>query len=100
MTDPRAPTSHPLTLRRPRDGRATPGSPDDYDVMSSDRAIGRIFRSSSAPHDRPWMWTITGAVVMPAVPSHGFAGTLAEAKTALADTWRRWLALCAAERIR
>jgi hypothetical protein len=55
--------------------------------------IGRIFRSNSAPQDRPWMWTITGAVVMPAVPSHGFAPTLAEAKTTFATHWRRWLAL-------
>jgi hypothetical protein len=39
------------------------------------------------------MWTITGAVVAPAVPSHGFAPTLAEAKTAFAAHWRRWLAL-------
>jgi hypothetical protein len=69
MSDPVAPISHPLTLRRPRDGRATAGNPDDYDVMSGDRAIGRIFRSNSAPPDSPWMWTITGAVVMPRAPS-------------------------------
>jgi hypothetical protein len=87
-----APISDPLTLRRPRDGRATAGNPDDYDVLSGDRAVGRIFRSSCAPQDRPWMWTITGAVVMPVVPSHGFAATLAEAKTAFAAHWRRWLA--------
>jgi hypothetical protein len=30
------------------------------------------------------MWTITAAVVMPAMSSHGFAPTLAEAKTAFA----------------
>jgi hypothetical protein len=47
MTDPAAPTSHPLTLRRPRDGRTTAGNPDDYDVMSSDRAIGREPRSAA-----------------------------------------------------
>jgi hypothetical protein len=88
-----APTSQPLTLRRPRDGRATVGSPDDYDVVSGERAFGRIFRSNSAPPDRPWIWTITAAVVMPAVPSHGFAPTLAEAKTAFATHWRRWLVL-------
>jgi hypothetical protein len=63
------------------------------DVMSVHRAIGRIFRSNSAPQDRPWMSTITTAVVVPAVPSHGFAATLAEAKTAFAAHWRRWLAL-------
>jgi hypothetical protein len=65
--------SQPLTLRRVRDGRASAGHPDDYDVMSGHRVIGRIFRSNSAPQDRPWMWTITGAVVMPRAPSHGFS---------------------------
>jgi hypothetical protein len=60
MTNPAAPISQPLTIRRARDGRASAGNPDDYDVLSGDRAIGRIFRSNSAPPDRPWMWTITG----------------------------------------
>jgi hypothetical protein len=50
----------PLKLRRPRDYRATPGNPDDYDLLCGERAIGRIFRSSSAPQDRPWIWTIRG----------------------------------------
>jgi hypothetical protein len=83
----------PLKLRRPHDFRATPGNPDDWDVFDGERRVGRIFRSSSAPQDRPWMWTITGAVVAPRLPSHGFAATMDEAKTAFAETWRRWLAL-------
>jgi hypothetical protein len=82
-----------LKLRRPRDHRAAPGNPDDWDVLDGEGAIGRIFRSSSAPQDRPWMWTITGAVIAPRLPSHGFAATLDEAKTAFAQTWRQWLAL-------
>ena len=50
--------------------------------------IGRIFKpAASVPPDQPWMWTITGAVVSPTLPSHGFA-----AKTAFAETWRKWLA--------
>jgi hypothetical protein len=78
----------PLMLRRPRDFRNTPGNPDDYDVLSGERVIGRIFRSATAPQDRPWMWTITGAIVAPRRPSHGFAGMLDDAKTAFAETWR------------
>jgi hypothetical protein len=83
----------PLKLRRARDGRATRGTPDDYDVLDGERAIGRIFRSSSAPTNRPWMWTITGAVVAPRLPSHGFCSTLDEAKVLFATTWREWLRL-------
>jgi hypothetical protein len=82
-----------LKLRRPRDHRAAPGNPDDWDVLDGEGAIGRVFRSSSAPQARPWMWTITGAIVAPRLPSHGFTATLDEAKTAFAGTWRRWLAL-------
>jgi hypothetical protein len=78
-----------LKLRRPRDHRVATGNPDDWDVLDGERAIGRIFRSASAPQDRPWMWTITGAVVSPRLPSHGFAETLDEAKAAFAQTWRQ-----------
>jgi hypothetical protein len=34
------------------------------------------------------MWTITCAIVAPALPSHGFAATREEAKAAFAETWR------------
>jgi hypothetical protein len=83
----------PLKLRHPRDFRAAPGYPGDYDVLDDTRAIGRILRSSSAPTDRPWMWTITGAVVAPRLASHGFCATLDDAKAAFATTWREWLRL-------
>jgi hypothetical protein len=92
----------PLVLRRARDGRASAGTADDYDVLDATRAVGRIFHSNSAPTDRPWMWTITGAVVAPRLPSHGFCATLDDAKAAFATTWREWLRLtggtCAANR--
>jgi hypothetical protein len=64
-------------------------------VMSGEtRVVGRIFHAGAGdPPNKPWMWTITAAVVMPAVRSHGFAATLQEAKTVFAEHWRRWLAL-------
>jgi hypothetical protein len=43
------------------------------------------------------MWTITGAVVMPHFPSHGFCASLEEAKAKFAETWRAWLALLGME---
>jgi hypothetical protein len=63
--------------------------PDDYDVIHDGRDIGRIFKpKAGVPPDHPWMWTITGAVVMPALPSHGFCASLDEAKAKFAETWR------------
>jgi hypothetical protein len=66
---------------------------DDYDVMSGDRIVGRTFKSTNAPQDRPWMWVITGELIVLALASNGFAPTLQEAKTAFAEHWRKWLAL-------
>jgi hypothetical protein len=81
-----------LTLRHWTNGRAGDfWGPDDYNVMSGGRAIGRIFRSATAPADRPWMWTITGVTVAPALRNYGFAETREEAKAAFAATWRAWL---------
>jgi hypothetical protein len=90
----------PLILRRPRDFRATPGNRDDYDVLSVERAIGRIFRSASAPQDRPWMWTVTAVVVAPRLPSHGFAVTLDEARPRLPRRGASGSRLTARPRIR
>jgi hypothetical protein len=39
------------------------------------------------------MWTITGALVMPDLPSSGFSATRQEAKAKFAETWRAWLAI-------
>jgi hypothetical protein len=64
--------------------------PDDWDVIDAHgRDIGRIFKASGGvPEDRPWQWTITGAVVAPRLPSHGFAASREEAMAAFAGTWR------------
>jgi hypothetical protein len=83
------PIGEPLTLHRD-------SNRNYFDVISGGHVIGKIF----PPHEHPWMWVITGAFVAPTVPWTGFAVTLSEAETALATHWRRWLALCADDRIR
>jgi hypothetical protein len=88
----------PLTFRHASKRPGGPWSPDDYDVMSESKVIGRIFRSATAPADRPWMWTVTGAIVASAVRNHGFAATLDDAKAAFAADWRKWLSLRQSER--
>ena len=89
--------NRPLTLRQRSCGT---WGPDHYDVINSrGRNIGRISKLRAgvpADHpwaDHPWMWTITGAVVAPHLPSHGFCASLDEAKAKFAEMWRAWLAL-------
>src|SRR5262249_7948314 len=84
------PIGGPLVLRHARKRRGLARGQDDYDVMSGERVIGRIFRRSvGVPPERPWMWCISGVIVS---SNHGFAATLDEAKAAFAATWRAWLA--------
>jgi hypothetical protein len=79
----------PLTLRHASKRSSGTRGPDDYDVMWQGRDIGRIFYAGAGvPPDQPWMWTITGAVVVPHLPSHGFCASLDDAKAKFAETWR------------
>ena len=67
--------------------------PDDYDMMWEGRDIGRIFKpGAGVPDDHPSIWTITGAVVAPHLPSHGHCASLEDAKAKFADTWQAWCA--------
>jgi len=91
LNDTPSPLGGPLVLRHASKRSDGPwGNPDDWDVIDADgRDIGRIFRpGAGVPQERPWMWTITGAVVASRLPSHGFAATKDEAKAAFAETWR------------
>jgi hypothetical protein len=89
------PLGGPLVLRHASKRSSGTWGPDDYDVIDgAGRDIGRIFKTrAGVPEDHPWMWTITGAVVAPHLPSHGFCSSLNEAKAKFAETWRAWLAL-------
>ena len=55
-------------------------------MLDDRRVIGRIFRPvAGVPEDRIWKWTITAVGMAPRLPSHGFAATTDEAKTAFAE---------------
>jgi len=57
----------------------------DSDGVSGERVMGRDFHARpGVPADQPWMWTITGAVVAPAVASH------IAADESLADQYRAY----------
>jgi hypothetical protein len=58
-------------------------------MIQDGRDIGRIIkRRAGVPPDRPWTWAITGAVVMPHLPSDGLCASLEETKAEFAKTWR------------
>jgi hypothetical protein len=81
----------PLVLRHASKRSSGTWGPDDYDVFQDGRDIGCIFKPrAGAPEGLPWMWTITGAVVMPHLLSHGHCASLDEAKAKFAETWRAW----------
>jgi hypothetical protein len=85
--------SERLSLRHTRKRSSGTWGPDDYDVIDgSGRALGRIFKlRAGVPPEYPWMWTITGGVAMPDLPSSGFCATKRRAKAEFAKTWRAWL---------
>jgi hypothetical protein len=59
-------------------------SDDDYDVRfgnAQGRVVGRVFKASQSPSERPWYWTITSRT--PQRPTaRGFASTRKDAVAA------------------
>jgi hypothetical protein len=91
---PKKPLGGFLVLRHASQRPDAIGGLRDYDVLSGDKVVGRIFRPyGRAPTDRPWFWTIAGAIVAPAVPHHGFARSRDDAWDAFAKHWRKLLSL-------
>jgi hypothetical protein len=60
---------------------------EHYDVVENGVAVGRIFRSPSAPKHRPWMWTSNEHEGRP--PAFGYEQTREAATAAFAKSWRR-----------
>ena len=64
------------------------GRDDDYDVLEDRVIVGRIFRSSGAPQDRPWKWA-SGHNGDIARAAYGYEPTREQAMAAFAKSKRR-----------
>ena len=62
---------------------------DDFDVVSDDTVVGRIFKVHAAPAGSPWMWTLAFGHHEDRTPTHGYAATREAAMSAFAKSWRR-----------
>jgi hypothetical protein len=78
-----------LTLRHASKRRSGTWGPNDYDLMSGDHVVGRIFfAGASEPTKRRWKWAVTGAETR-AVASEGFAASREEARAVAEEYWRK-----------
>lgn len=83
----------PLVMRRT--GLQSPAYREepDFMVLSGGLVVGRIYRLHAGPQEGRWFWAINGVNTEPGVARMSErADTLEEAKAALAENWRKWLA--------
>lgn len=82
----------PLVMRRTFSDLPSPDQPD-FVVYSGGLSVGRLYRITAGPQRGRWYWAINGVHAGAGVMRiTGRADTLEQAKTALAENWRRWLA--------
>jgi hypothetical protein len=62
---------------------------DDYDVLEDGVVVGRIFRSSGASQERPWMWASGHSATTVKRAAHGYEPTREAAMQAFARSWHR-----------
>jgi hypothetical protein len=62
-------------------------APDIYDVLDGKRIIGRILRTSLAPQDRPWFWSITDRIRQQP-EDRGYAATRDDALVEFRKRWK------------
>jgi hypothetical protein len=46
-------------------------SEDDFDVLTDNAVVGRIFKVHAAPQGTPWMWTLAFGHHEDRTPTHG-----------------------------
>jgi len=62
---------------------------DDYEVLSDDIVVDRIFNAAASPIGTQWMWTLAYGYHEDRTPAHGYEPTREAAMTAFAERWRR-----------
>jgi hypothetical protein len=88
----------PLVLRRAQLQRRRGGtwSEEDYDIVSGELVIGRLYKGEVAGNENVWKWRLSAISGSAAVVK--FSGTevdLEQAKEAISKNWRAWLELAA-----
>jgi hypothetical protein len=77
----------PLSLKRASASRPSgQWNDDNYDVLTDNVVIGRIFKPDAAPVGMPWRWTMLFDYRW---PTHGYEATREAAMAAFAKSWRR-----------
>ena len=67
--------------------------PNHYLVFSGGLIVGTIRQEDAGQQRGKWFWALTGVHAGPTVMAiSGNADSLDEAKTHLANSWRKWLA--------
>jgi hypothetical protein len=62
---------------------------DDYDVLTDDEVVGRIFNANAASMGSLWMWAFLFPHQEGRTPTHGYAATREAAMATFAKSWRR-----------
>jgi hypothetical protein len=77
-----------LLLRQAHASRAGAQGDNDYDVIGADGlVIGRIFKATTSPAGRPWMWTLAYGDHEDRALTHGYDATRQAAMQAFARSW-------------
>jgi hypothetical protein len=61
--------------------RASTGS-EDYDMLSDEKVVGRIFLAAHSPRGSAWMWTLAYGQHEDRTPTHGYEPTREQAMAA------------------
>jgi hypothetical protein len=91
----------PLKMRQTGLGSGTYKDNVDYNVLSGEWLIGRIYERNGFPDEVRFFWSLHGVVLTrpPSVHTDGFAPTLYGAKAQFQKSWDAWKAWAKLEEV-